>query len=97
MASVKDVAAYMTFELKRRGGELFKDDIAVWILRRFGREYVSDGRGRCTGFLKIREDVRREFRAMNPDVEWTARPMGVWRVTKPGPRGLGISNKEPTK
>jgi hypothetical protein len=94
MTTAKDVAACMTFELKRRGGELFQDDISAWILRRFGREFVSAGQGRYQGFLKISEDVRREFRAMNPDVEWTARPMGVWRVTKPGP---AISNKEPRK
>jgi hypothetical protein len=94
MTTAKDVAAYMTFELKRRGGELFQDDISVWILRRFGREYVSAGRGCYQGFLKIRKDVLREFRAMNPDVEWTARPLGMWRFRKPGPTD---QSKESTK
>jgi len=93
MATAKDVAAYMTFELKRRGGELYHNDIAEWILRRFGREYVSQGQD-CS--LKIREDVRREFRAMNPDVVWKTRAglTDVWHVRKPGPRD---QNKDSTK
>lgn len=70
MASAKDVAEYLTFEIKRRGGVLEQCDAADGILKRFGREFVSfvkvnNGYGR-----RIREDVLTEFRAMNPGVKF---------------------------
>jgi hypothetical protein len=88
MITTKDVAAYMGFELRRRGGKLYHNDIAEWILIRFGiagHQFVSQGKNHAP---KIQDDVRVEFRAMNPDVEWKTRAgvVGVWQVRKPGSR-----------
>jgi hypothetical protein len=85
MITAKDVAAYMTFELKRRRGVLYQADIADWIMERFGREFVIRGAG---PYLKVREDVRREFHALNPDVVWDVSIFG-WRTRVPGFRDPG--------
>ena len=76
MTDAKTVAEYMTFELKRRGGVLYQYDIADRIIQRFGREFVASGPGPC---VKIRKDVLRAFRAMNPDTVWDLNIFG-WHV-----------------
>jgi hypothetical protein len=85
MTSAKDVAAYLTFEIKRRGGVLEQRDAADWILKRFGRDFISfvkvtDGYGR-----RIRKDVIREFTAMNPGIKFL-RTNWNFRWELPGPR-----------
>lgn len=78
MADVKTVAEYMTRVLAKLG-ELYQPDIAEIIWKRFGDEFVSEGRGKCRGYLKINKEVLKAFRAMNPRVEWD-RESFSWRV-----------------
>ena len=91
MTSVKTVAEFLTQQLRRRGGVLYQNDAAEWILARFGRdgrEFISKGQGTYQGYFKIREDVRREFRVMNPDVGYD-HVIAAWTIKRPGTRCPG--------
>ncbi len=83
MASAKDVAEYLTFEIKRRGGVLEQPEAADLILKRFGRDFihfvkVTDGR-------RIRKDVIDQFTGMNPGIKFL-RTNWNFRWELPGPR-----------
>ena len=77
---IKTVAEWMTREIKGQK-ELFQAEAAEMILLLFGEDFVSDGRAKYRGSLKINKDVRRLFRAMNPNAVWDSETFS-WKLKR---------------